>query len=209
MKKVSNQKPQSSAVKEAKNIKCVFIKSAVEAKDYPISKRPEVAIVGRSNAGKSSFINALVGTKISKVSQKPGKTRLLNFFEIGPNYTLVDMPGYGFATRGGDEVVSWQKMIETYLITRQQLVGLLLVMDIRREWDDEERMMKEFCSAQDLPMLVILTKADKLNKTEVLKAVSKIKLQSQLELVFAVNNEKRLGQAEIENLYYKEWIKKK
>ncbi len=80
----------------------------------------EVAIAGRSNAGKSSFINALAKGKVAKVSSTSGKTRLLNFFNMEDSYTLVDMPGYGFAARSGDEMAEWHKMIETYLMTRRK-----------------------------------------------------------------------------------------
>lgn len=192
---------------EPKNLKCIFVKSAVLPADYPQSKRPEIGIVGRSNAGKSSFINALVGSKISKVSQTPGKTRLLNFFDVGEHYTMVDMPGYGFASRSGDEVISWQEMVERYLVNRSQLCGLLLVMDIRREWDKEERMIKKFCSSENLPMLIVLTKADKLNRQEVEQAINKMKKVSQLEAIFAVNSEKRVGHEGVENYFFNEWVK--
>src|SRR6478752_7250400 len=106
-----------------------FIKSAVLPKDYPIHKMAEVAIAGRSNAGKSSFINALTRDKVAKVSSTPGKTRLLNFFNMADSYVLVDMPGYGFASRSNSEVLEWHEMIETYLMSRENLVGLILVMD--------------------------------------------------------------------------------
>ena len=84
------------------------LKSAVLPKDYPAADRPEVAIVGRSNAGKSSLLNAMAGSQLARVSQVPGKTRLLNFYDVGKNYRLVDMPGYGFAARGSDEVLGWR-----------------------------------------------------------------------------------------------------
>ena len=89
-----------------------FLKSAVWPKDYPEADRPEIALIGRSNAGKSSLLNALVSQKAAKVSQTPGKTRLLNFFDFGDHYRLVDMPGYGFAARSGDEILAWEKMIK-------------------------------------------------------------------------------------------------
>ena len=96
-----------------------FLKSAVLPADYPASDRPEVALVGRSNAGKSSLLNAIAGQKAARVSQMPGKTRLLNFFDFGDHYRFVDMPGYGFASRHGAEVLEWEKMISHYFDARE------------------------------------------------------------------------------------------
>lgn len=109
-------------------------------KDFPESKMKEIAMAGRSNAGKSSLINIWANTKIAKVSQSPGKTRLLNFFNMNNSYIIVDMPGYGYASRGGDEVTAWRKMVENYLKQRPQLAGLVLVMDIARDWEDDEEI---------------------------------------------------------------------
>ena len=184
-----------------------FIKSAVVAKDYPVHTKPEVAVAGRSNAGKSSFLNALSGSKIAKVSATPGKTRLLNFFTAGKSYVLVDMPGYGFAARSGKEMSEWQGMVEAYLADRENLVGLLLVMDVRREWDEEEEMMKRFCWEHEVPMLVVLTKADKLTRNQTASALAKIKKASGLSSVFVSSALKRTGQEEIEEYVFENWVK--
>lgn len=186
-----------------------FIKSAVLAKDFPVSNKPEVAIAGRSNAGKSSFINALGNTKIVKVSATPGKTRLLNFFSFGEHYNLVDMPGYGFAARSGDEMRDWQQMIETYLMGRENLRGLLLVMDIRREWDQDEELLKHFSDTRGFPMAVVLTKADKMSRNQMMSAIAKIKKQSGISAVFASSATKREGQEEVEDYMFENWIKEK
>ena len=119
-------------------MKAKFLKSAVNQEDYPPSDRPEVALVGRSNAGKSSLLNALAGSKIAKVSQEPGKTRLLNFFDYGKQYRFVDMPGYGYASRSGSEILSWQEMITKYSDVRENLHGVVLIMDSARDWQEEE-----------------------------------------------------------------------
>lgn len=103
-------------------IKIDFLRSGVNGKDFPSPDMPEVALVGRSNAGKSSFLNALAKRKVARVSSAPGKTRLLNFFSAGDHYRLVDMPGYGFAARSANEIKSWQQMIERYLEERSCLV---------------------------------------------------------------------------------------
>lgn len=184
------------------------MKSAVLAKDYPVSNKAEVAIAGRSNAGKSSFINALAKKgKIAKVSSTPGKTRLLNFFDMEDSYILVDMPGYGFAARSGDEMVEWHKMIETYLMTRENLCGLLLVMDIRRPWTEDEELLKKFSDRRGFPLAVILTKADKLSRNQMLQAVTKMKKTSGLSAVFPVSALKKEGQDAVEDYIYENWVK--
>lgn len=184
-----------------------FIKSAVLAKDYPVTKKAEVAIAGRSNAGKSSFINALAKGKVAKVSSTPGKTRLLNFFNMEDSYVLVDMPGYGFAARSGDEVTEWHKMIETYLMTRESLSGLILVIDIRRSWTEDEELLKKFSDQRGFPLAIVLTKADKMSRSQMLQAVAKMKKTSGLSAVFPVSSLKKEGQDEIENYIYQNWIK--
>lgn len=184
-----------------------FIKSAVLPQDYPPAKRVEIAISGRSNAGKSSFINSLAGKKIAKVSGTPGKTRLLNFFEVGEHYTLVDMPGYGWAARGGNEMADWQQMVESYLLSRETLGGLLLVMDIRRKWADEEEMICQFANKQGFPVALILTKADKLTKSDLNKARTSMERQSGISDIFIISNLKRTGLDPIEEFIFEAWVK--
>lgn len=184
-----------------------FIKSAVLAKDYPSHKMAEVAIAGRSNAGKSSFINALTRNKVAKVSSTPGKTRLLNFFNMEDSYVLVDMPGYGFAARSNAEVQEWHQMIEAYLLGREQLVGLILIMDIRREWSEEEELLKRFSDERGFPLAVVLTKADKLSRNQMLSAAMKMKKVSGLSAVFPVSSLKKTGQDEVESYVFENWVK--
>ncbi|UOE99726.1 ribosome biogenesis GTP-binding protein YihA/YsxC [Bdellovibrio reynosensis] len=189
-----------------KNIQ--FIKSAVLAKDYPVHKKAEIAIAGRSNAGKSSFINSLcTKVKIAKVSSTPGKTRLLNFFDMDDSYVLVDMPGYGFAARSVDEIAEWNQMIETYLMARENLAGLILVMDIRRDWTPEEELLKKFSEERGFPLAVVLTKADKMSRSQMLQAVAKVKKTSGLSAVFPVSALKKTGQNEVEDYVYENWVK--
>ncbi len=184
-----------------------FIKSAVLAKDYPVHKKAEIAIAGRSNAGKSSFINSLCKGKIAKVSSTPGKTRLLNFFNMDDSYVLVDMPGYGFAARSVDEIAEWNQMIETYLMTRENVCGLLLVMDIRRSWTPEEELLKKFSDEKGFPLAVVLTKADKMSRSQMLQAVAKVKKDSGLSAVFPVSSLKKEGQDKVEEYVYENWVK--
>jgi len=185
-----------------------FIKSAVKMKDYPVSEFKEVAMAGRSNAGKSSLINIWANEKIAKVSQSPGKTRLLNFFNMNNSYIIVDMPGYGYASRGGDELSTWRKMVENYLSQREQIAGLILVMDMARDWEHDEEVLAQYMMKNDLPVIVALTKADKFSKNDILKALTRIKKQSRIEDVFAISSQTRFGCEPLEEFIYRSWIKK-
>jgi GTP-binding protein len=189
-------------------VRAKYIKSAVEPKDYPESLLPEIVVTGRSNAGKSSLINAWTGSKIAKVSQTPGKTRLLNFFDFG-KYLLVDLPGYGFASRSGGEVKSYQSMIESYFSMRSQISCLILVMDIKRDWTKDEELLMKFANTIGKPMVVALTKIDKLNQKE--KAQRKKVLAEQIsnQNVFLLSSTQRIGVDELEESVYRQYVLKK
>ena len=186
-------------------MKVTFLKSAIEPQDYPFAYKAEVAIVGRSNAGKSSFLNSLTSTKIAKVSQTPGKTRLLNFFNLADQIYMVDMPGYGFATGDRREVESWRTMIETYLTERESLNGVILIMDIRREWSDEEEMLKEWFDLNEKPWALVLNKSDKLSRSQILKRQRELIKAARVEHAYTVSSLKKSGFEEIKNLIFKEW----
>ncbi len=176
--------------------KITFIKSASNQNSYPDLLLPEIALMGRSNSGKSSFLNALSNCKIAKVSATPGKTQLLNFFEVGKKYYLVDMPGYGYAKRPRKEIFSWKDMIETYLSQRESLVGLILVMDIRRKWAIEESQLLDWLDKGRLErknIIIILNKADKLSKYLQKKQVKEIQSNSGVDDVFAISCKKKVG----------------
>ncbi len=184
-----------------------FIKSAVKMKDFPVSDMKEVAFAGRSNAGKSSLINVWANEKIAKVSQSPGKTRLLNFFAMGESYIIVDMPGYGYAARGNEEVTTWKKMVQNYLSQRPQLAGLVLLMDMARDWSEDEESLAQFGMRQDIPVAIGLTKSDKFSKNDQAKAMARIKKQSRIEEVFPVSAQTRQGCKEFEEHIFRHWIK--
>lgn len=208
MQNPSKKPPTSKKAKPLHISRVVkFIKSAVEPQHYPQTGMLEVAFAGRSNAGKSSLINTLAHSKIAHVSKAPGKTRLLNFFSVGEQYVLVDMPGYGYASRSNSEQDLWQQMVESYMRGRENLVGLVLVMDIRREWDDEERILKKFLNSQGLSMVIVLTKSDKISRSDVLKAVQKIKKEAATVNVFAMSSLNKQGIEEVEEFIYDNWIK--
>ena len=194
-------------VQKKKKHKVTYIKSAFLPPDYPVHKKKEVAFVGRSNAGKSSLINALAGSDVAKVSQTPGKTRLINFFSFGDSYVLVDMPGYGFAARSSDEIREWTQSIENYLDQRDCLVGLVLVMDVRRDWEEEEKMLMRFANKIGLPVVVAMTKIDRLNQKELKERLAAIKQHAHTSLLFPVSSTKEQGYDVMEDYIYKEWIK--
>jgi GTP-binding protein len=187
-------------------MKVQFLKSGVQPADYPFPYKPEVAVVGRSNAGKSSFINALVGSRIAKVSATPGKTRLLNFFELGGKVYMVDMPGYGFATGNRREVESWKKMIETYLNERDTLKGVLLIMDIRRGWSDEEEMLKDWFTANEVPWVIVLNKSDKVSRSAMMARKKDFSEEFGVP-VYTLSSLKKTGLEDVKNLVFKEWSK--
>jgi GTP-binding protein len=184
-----------------------FLCSAVKPNDWPKADLPEIALAGRSNAGKSSWINTLAGQKVAKVSQVPGKTRLLNFFQAGDKYRLVDMPGYGFASRSGDEMEGWGPMVETFLRGRSNLVGILLLMDIRRDWSEEETQVVQFAARFGRAIAVVLTKADKLSRTDLDRRKKYFAQASEVKDFFAGSALDTKAVTEVEDFIFHNWIK--
>ncbi|MGE0402261.1 MAG: ribosome biogenesis GTP-binding protein YihA/YsxC [Kofleriaceae bacterium] len=149
--------------------KASFVTSAAAPKDFPPPSLPEVAVVGRSNVGKSSLINALVGQDgLARTSRTPGRTRLLNWFQIEakPTFHLVDLPGYGYAAVNVALKESWKPLIEEYLAKRETLAGVLLLIDIRRGPQEEELDFVPWLAERGVPVVVALTKSDKLAKNK-------------------------------------------
>lgn len=143
----------------------VFIKSAAQPGDFPSDGGREVAVAGRSNSGKSSAINVLLGMKkLARTSKTPGRTQLVNFFGLTANARIVDLPGYGFARVPAAVRDRWRGMIEGYFQARTSLCGLVVTVDIRRDLTDLDLTMLNFASDLRLDTLVLLTKADKLSR---------------------------------------------
>jgi GTP-binding protein len=148
-----------------------FLTSAADRSGFPADSGAEVAVVGRSNSGKSSAINRIVGQgKLARVSKTPGRTRLVNFFELGADRRLVDLPGYGFARVPEAERQDWRHLVEAYFGERQSLQGLFLTVDIRRSLLDLDVAMLAWAGELELPVLILLTKADKLSRAAGLAA---------------------------------------
>lgn len=147
-----------------------FITSAVKPSQYPSTVLPEIAFSGRSNVGKSSLINTLLNRKrLVKTSSTPGRTQLINFFLINSDFYFVDLPGYGYAKVPASVQKKWGPMIETYLLTRETLKGIVLIMDIRRTPGIEELEFIAWRSRFGIPPILVLTKTDKLSKTKQIK----------------------------------------
>lgn len=158
----------------------------------------EIAFAGRSNAGKSSAINALTNQKqLARASKKPGRTQMINFFSLGnPDQRLVDLPGYGYAAVPEAMKIVWQKELENYLIHRKSLQGLVLLMDIRHPLQHFDVMMLEWAYSRHLFVHVLLTKADKLNRgpankalLEVQQQLKKMKLNFSIQLFSSLNKQ--------------------
>jgi GTP-binding protein len=144
-----------------------FIKSAVWPPQYPPAVTPEIAFVGRSNVGKSSLLNTLVGRKkLAKTSNTPGRTQLINFFTINEKISFVDLPGYGFAKVAQSVKKDWGNMIEAYLKERPNLCLVVLILDIRRDPSADDLSLRDWLDQYRLPYLYILTKTDKLSNNQ-------------------------------------------
>ena len=156
--------------------------SAVRPEQYPEGDLPEFALAGRSNVGKSSFINKMLNRKsLARTSSKPGKTQTLNFFIINEMMHFVDVPGYGYAKVSKSERAAWGKMIETYLTSREQLRAALLIVDLRHPPTKDDIMMYDFFKHYEIPCIVIATKADKIPRGKWQKHLKVTKETLQLE----------------------------
>ncbi|MBS2969912.1 YihA family ribosome biogenesis GTP-binding protein [Metabacillus sp. KIGAM252] len=155
--------------------------SAVKPEQYPDAGLPEIALAGRSNVGKSSFINKLLNRKnLARTSSKPGKTQTLNFYIINEVLHFVDVPGYGFAKVSKSERDAWGRMIETYLTNREELKAVVLIIDVRHKPTKDDIMMYNFLKHYGIPVIVVATKADKIPKTKWQKHVKIV--EEELEL---------------------------
>jgi len=148
-----------------------FVISAVGPKQFPLDRKPQIAFSGRSNVGKSSIINALLHRKnLVKTSQTPGKTQLINFFIINETFYFVDLPGYGYARVPYAVTDAWAPMIEGYLSGTPQLSAVVVLLDSRREPDERDLRLIEWLRQYDIPSIYALTKTDKLNRQELVRA---------------------------------------
>ena len=207
--KISYEKKVDSAVTEyavrALNWlrKAEFLMSAPKLNLCVEDTGYEIAFAGRSNAGKSSAINALTNQKqLARASKRPGRTQMINFFSLGnPDQRLVDLPGYGYAAVPEAMKIVWQKELENYLIQRKSLQGLVLLMDIRHPLQHFDVMMLEWAYSRKLFVHVLLTKSDKLNRGPASKALQEVKAQlKKMKLDFSIQLFSSLNRIGLEEL---------
>jgi GTP-binding protein len=152
-----------------------FLTSAWQPGQFPADEGAEVAFAGRSNAGKSSALNAITGRKdLARTSKTPGRTQLINFFDLGPGRRLTDLPGYGYAKVPAMIQQHWRELMSRYVEARQSLSGLVIVMDARRPLTDFDVQMLEWARANQLSAHLLLTKADKLSRSEGLNVLRQV-----------------------------------
>ncbi|WP_428411181.1 ribosome biogenesis GTP-binding protein YihA/YsxC [Legionella sp.] len=190
--------------------KAVFLKSAARVTHLPDDTGYEVAFAGRSNAGKSSALNCLTGIKgLARTSKTPGRTQLINLFSLDDERRLVDLPGYGYAKVALQIKMEWQKHLAHYLDVRQSLRGLVLLMDVRHPLKDLDQMMIDWALNRELPVHILLTKADKLSRSDVKNTVLKVRkhyeLASHLISVQAFSSLKKEGVDEL-ILLLNQWL---
>ncbi|MGJ8525766.1 putative GTP-binding protein EngB [Halomonadaceae bacterium LMG 33818] len=181
-----------------------YLKSAPTVATCPPDEGAEVAFAGRSNAGKSSAINTLTNQKsLARTSKTPGRTQLINFFSLDDEHRLVDLPGYGFAKVPEKVKNEWQRHLSDYLQRRQALRGVVLLMDIRHPLTEFDWMLVKWANAAELPLHILLTKADKLKRGAAMNTLHKVKRE--LEAVSAevsiqlFSSLQRQGVAELES----------
>ncbi len=186
-------------------IKAEFLKSGTTKEHMLSNGEPEFLFCGRSNVGKSSFINALCNRKnLARTSSKPGKTITLNFFHINDKIVFVDVPGYGYAVRSKAQIASFGRMIEEYITTRKELKMAFLLVDLRHEPTDDDKTMYEFLKYYKIPTTIIATKFDKIKKSQLdhqKKLIrDKLELESTDNLI-VTSSEKRIGIDKVEALF--------
>lgn len=174
---------------------------AVEPKQYPQDDLLEIAFAGRSNVGKSSFINSMINrVNLARTSGKPGKTRTINFYIINESFRFVDLPGYGYAQVSKEERKKWGKIIDRYLEDRKNLKEVVLIVDIRHEPSDDDLMMYQWIKSFNYRGLVIATKADKISKAKLQKHIKVIKDKLEIKdtsLIIPYSAEKKLNKDKV------------
>ncbi|MDR0267735.1 ribosome biogenesis GTP-binding protein YihA/YsxC [Paenibacillus sp.] len=178
-----------------------FVISAVGPDQYPVDALPEIALAGRSNVGKSSLINRMINRKnLARTSSTPGKTQHLNYYRINEELYFVDFPGYGYAKVSKTQRQVWGKMIERYLLERETLKMVLLIVDLRHPPTKDDVMMYDWLKHYDIPICVVATKADKIPKSRWQKHVKQMKeclLLRKMDAFVMTSSETGLGKDEL------------
>jgi GTP-binding protein len=178
-----------------------FLTSAVVPDQYPTENRPEIALSGRSNVGKSSLINCLVNRKnIARTSSRPGKTQTINFFLVNEEIVFADVPGYGFAKVSKKIRESWGKMMDAYFTTRENLISVVQIVDLRHAPSKDDQNMYQFLKDYQIPVIVAATKADKLPRSKWHKHLKQVKEVLQMDssdTLILFSSETRMGRDEL------------
>ena len=173
-----------------------FLSSAARPKDKIKSGLPQIAVVGKSNVGKSSFINYFAHDgKLARVSKQPGRTKMINYFLINREFILADLPGYGFARVSQEEKRRWAELIDDYLANEPDICLVIFLVDIRHDPTQDDMIMYNFLFKTGLPFIVVATKADKLSKSQIKPQLARIAniFKLGVDNVLAISNENKTG----------------
>ncbi len=176
----------------------------VKMSQYPDDKKPEIAFAGKSNVGKSTLINAMIGRKaLARTSSQPGKTRTINFYNVEDVLYFVDLPGYGYAKAPKNEIERWSKMIDEYLNKRDTLMGIVLLIDIRHEPGENDKIMYNWLKHYGYDIIIAATKMDKIKRSQIQKQLSCIKQALNMapeDRLIAFSGETKAGVEELWNV---------
>lgn len=175
-----------------------FVTSADSLKTCPEFKLPEIAMIGRSNVGKSSFINTLVNRKnLARTSNTPGKTRLINFYNINNKFVITDLPGYGYAKISKTEQAKWKQHLEDYLLNREPLDFVFHLIDCRHEVQANDIQMREWLDYNDIPVITIATKSDQLSKNLAVKSANDMAKMLHAHVIMFSSGKEKKGRDEV------------
>jgi len=177
-------------------INAKFIKSASKKEEFIIDELPQIAIVGRSNVGKSSLINLLTNnSKMAKTSSTPGRTRLVNYFNINNQFYLVDLPGYGFAKASKETTNTWDDVMNDYFVNNEKLKLVMVLLDCRHKPTELDKQMINYLADNEIRTIIVLTKSDKINRSELNNAINSIskEMRYNKDLIVPTSASKKLG----------------
>lgn len=177
-----------------------YLTSVVDAKNIIEDDLVEFAFVGRSNVGKSSLLNSLTGKKnLAKTSSTPGLTKMINYFIVNEKFKFVDLPGYGYAKTGHKHIANWAGLMEQYLLKSPSLKSVFVLVDCRIEPTELDKMMLDFLNSYQIPYVVIATKVDKIAKSKIPQACTKIAkvLSIRKEIIFPYSSENMFGREKL------------
>lgn len=192
---------------EIKNASLAAI--GVSFKQYPTDGKKEIAFAGKSNVGKSTLINTLLRRKnLARTSSQPGKTRTINFYDADGRFYIVDVPGYGYAKAAKSDIERWGKMTEEYLQKREELVGIVLLIDIRHDPGENDKVMYNWLKHYGYKIIIVATKSDKINRSQIQKNVNTIKKSLQMadgDIIIPFSGLNKSGKEEILDVLEREF----